>query len=355
MSNSFCKFLSNGLHIAKSKNGDGYEVGPCCFYNAKGYVAPDLSKVSIENIRNKFINVDTWTASCETCKHQEDQNGHSYRLSSQPFAGQGITSLEIMLHNVCGAACMICDPVSSSEWHKQYKSAGKTATISPYMFDKKQMDFIFEQDLSNLRRIKFYGGEPLLNDLHVKFLERIPNKSKCDVHYTTSGQCVMKSNAYNALEEFNLVKLEFSIDGTLEQNDYLRYPLIWNDYVNNLKTIKQDCPNNFMFAFNHTLNPFNAYYFNRVEKWIQEEFSSNRLGDPVDLNVHPCWGNMGLEKIPQQLAKLSADKTKNSQVKGLLANLSYTDHNDMIAYCDFWDMQRNVNWRNIFPEIVSYF
>lgn len=351
--NNFCKFLTNGVSIAKEKSG--YNITPCCWYNQKNLVS-DLSINSIENARNEYKNIVDWSPGCATCHALESKNGVSYRQTSFDIVNNDnnkIHSLEIMLHNVCGAACIICDPVSSSTWSKEYIKQNRELKTVPYMFDQVEFDNLFTNDFSSLKQIKFWGGEPFINELHTKFLDQVPNKQDCDIHYTVSGQSVPSDHAYAVMAKFKLVKIEFSIDGIEDQFEYQRWPIKWQDFVNNINTMRELAPVNVLFRFNHTLNPLNVYYYNRLEDWIMKNFNSNRLGDSVEINVHPCWGNLDLNKTPSDL--VHDINIQNKQIIGLLNSIDYDEHNSMINHCEFWDSVRGLNWQDTFPEVVKYF
>ena len=351
--NNFCKFLSNGISI--NKNGSNYNVTPCCWYKQKNTVR-DLSINSIEKARDQYRHITGWPDGCSVCQALESKNGTSYRQSSFDLVktdNNKIQSLEIMLHNVCGAACIICKPSSSSQWHKEFKKQNIQVKQSPYMFDQIEFDNLFTNDFSMLKQIKFWGGEPFINELHTKFLEQIPNKQACALHYTVSGQSVPSEQAYELMSEFKLVIIEISIDGIEDQFEYQRWPIKWQNFVSNINTMRELAPVNVLFRFNHTLNPLNVYYYNKLENWIFKNFKDNRLGDPVEINIHPCWGELDLNKTPHSL--ISAVNIKDSQVAGLLTSVNYTEHLSMISHCEFWDKVRNLNWKDTFPEVVKYF
>ena len=351
--NNFCKFLSNGVSI--NKNGSNYNVTPCCWYKQENTVR-DLSINSIEKARDQYRHITGWTDGCSACQALESKNGTSYRQSSFDLVktdNNKIQSLEIMLHNACGAACIICNPNSSSSWHKELKKQNIKSKQFPYMFDQIEFDNLFTNDFTDLKQIKFWGGEPFINELHAKFLEQVPNKQDCEIHYTVSGQSVPSQQAYDLMSQFKLVKIEVSIDGIEDQFEYQRWPIKWHDFVSNLNTMRELSPVNTLFRFNHTLNPLNAYYYNRLEDWVTNNFNSNRLGDPTEINVHPCWGIMDLNKTPTGIV-LDAS-VKNDQVQGMLNSVKYTEHQTMINHCEFWDKVRNLNWKNTFPEVVKYF
>ena len=69
--------------------------------------------------------------------------------------------------------------------------------------------------------------------------------------------------------------------------------------------------------------------------------------------MHECTGNLACDKTPPAL--IQTIKTNNLQLQGMISMDRYTEHDSMIAYMDFWDIQRNLNWRSVFPELVQYY
>ncbi len=345
--NKFCAFLSNGINIEKRSRG--YSVTPCCWYDEE-IIIPDLTPQNIQTARNKFSHIDSWVPACNACKTLETHGGSSFRHSSFDVVvddDDTVQHLDLMLHNVCQNACIICSSDFSSTWYKQ------TGGVKPFMFDKLQFENLKQFNLDNVRTIRFKGGEPFANDLHLDFLALIKNPEQCDIQYTVSAQTLPSQRTWDTISKFRLVKIEFSADGVGEQFEYIRYPQKWSNFVSNCKTIRQIAPVNTLFRFNYTVNPFNIAYFDRFQHWVDTEFADNRLGDPTEINLHECTGNLACDKTPPAL--IQTIKTNNLQLQGMISMDRYTEHDSMIAYMDFWDTQRNLNWRSVFPELVQYY
>jgi hypothetical protein len=111
-----------------------------------------------------------------------------------------------------------------------------------------------------------------------------------------------------------------------------------------------------MFGIEHTINPLNIFYYDIFEDWFNTEFSKNRLGDLSDLTLHPCAGNIGLDKIPEKLKFNVLEKYGKTRVSSLLLNInSFNAPTSLIKHMDMLDSQRNTNWRNTFKEVSEYF
>lgn len=150
--------------------------------------------------------------------------------------------------------------------------------------------------------------------------------------------------------------METSIDGIGDRFKYIRWPLAWDKIKNNLFEIKNIGPNNLLFRINHTLNPFNILYYNEVEDWMTSSFACNRLGDPTEINVHPCWGTWDLSRTPQALREEVYKKYSiDHAISKLLIDLPINSYDPIINFTSKWDKIRDIRWQSVFPEIVNYF
>jgi len=348
MSNNFCRLLSNGCSL-ELRNSQIY-VKPCCWFkNASLFQGPDTL--------NNLHNVDSWIPGCETCRIQEQSNIFSFRQASfniSPDLPNGkITALDINLDFECNAACIICNSRYSTLWGKELKRFKINHIPTDTTGKNRIEDILLSLDLSQVTRVKFFGGEPLFNDLHVKILEYFPNPGNIEIWYTTNASIYPSQNVLDLWAKFKLVYFEASLDGIGEQFDYIRWPLKWNHVEKNLFRLKNEAPVNLLFRINHTLNPFNVFYYDRMVEWVDTFFSTNRLGDKTEINIHPCWGEWDLSKTPQSLRDTI---TSSSLVLSLLKNTPVnTDLSSISKFIKQWESRRKNNWKKVFPEIVEHF
>lgn len=353
MSNNFCRFLSNGYSIELTSSN--LKVKPCCWYRG-GF---ELDDNLVQNIESRS-QITTWTPGCSVCEQQEAAGHPSFRKSSfdiVPEINSHVpVALDINIDMTCNAACVICNPSFSTLWAKQL--AIKNNSI--YIKSENNLDFALDRilknlDLSQLRRIKFFGGEPLLTDTHIKILKKIPNPEQVDIWYTTNASVFPKQHVLKIWEKFKLIYFEASIDAIGTQFEYIRWPLKWKKVEHNLLSLKTHGTNNLLFRINHTLNPFNIYYYDRLDNWIKEHLSSNRLGDPTEINIHPCWGIWALEKTPIELRDRVYDKYTNHVISNILSSHSVEDYDSILNFTQEWDPVRKLYWQDIFPELIKYF
>jgi hypothetical protein len=352
MSNQFCRFLSNGYSFSSLNNS--LIVKPCCWYQG-GTILDE----NFEKNKHNQSQINNWTSGCSVCKAQETAGQKSFRQSSfeiLPEVENNIPlAIDINLDRSCNAACVICGPESSTFWSKQLDDK-KTIQIQNEKSPANYIDYITNNfDLTKVKRIKFFGGEPLFTDTHLKVLQKIPRPEQCEVWYTTNGSILPAQDVLDTWKQFKLVFFEASIDGIESRFNYLRWPLQWNKVSKNLLELREQGPANLLFRINHTLNPFNIFYYNELDSWIHNNLSSNRLGDSTEINIHPCWGNWDLAKTPASLRDEISKKYSNSIVSKILSGTAVLDYSSIINFTKNYDIKRKITWTETFPEVIKYF
>lgn len=354
MSNKFCRYLSNGYTFSFNKN-NLLSLKPCCWFQDND------ANVSFEEKRKQFDQINGWTASCKNCKSLEDSGQQSMRLAANDWIpdidNTDAYSVDIFLDNSCNAACVICNSYASSLWGKQdskFKNLPIVVDTNKLSVDQI-IDKIFETtSLEKVTYIKIFGGEPLFTDTHIKFLSRIPNPEYVTVHYTTNGSIFPNKKTLEIWDRFKTIIFAASLDGVDQQFDYIRWPLPWNKVSKNLIRLKNKNIHNLLFRVEFTVNWLNAYYYDRVENWVQENFYANLSGDRTEINLHPCQGIWNLNNMPWSIRNLVLNKYPNTHtihnfVKNLPAPASLMPWKNFVST---WDHHRENSWQHAFPELV---
>ena len=352
MSNTFCRFLSNGLSLTRIRS-DNIIAKPCCWYQG------GVEFTTADKVIPMFENLENWPKGCAVCQQQENSGFHSFRQASfdivEDVPHNKPVALDFNVDYNCNAACVTCNPSWSSTWYKQYAQNSIAIHEINFKITDDINNLIDNIDYSEVRRIKFFGGEPLLGDTHLRALEKIPDPSLVSIWYTTNGSIQLNDKLLKTWEKFKLVFVELSIDGIEEQFNYIRWPLTWNKISNNMFSMRNQVPNNVLFRVNHTLNPFNIYYYDRLENWFKENFNANKCGDPVEINIHPAWGDWGLTRTPASLREQVYKKYGDSSLSNLLKDSQQQSCNTIQQFISTWEPIRKNNWKTIFPEIVPFF
>ena len=356
MPNKFCRYLSNGYSIQIRKND--LTVKPCCWFDGSIPLDDNL----LENRKIKFDSITDWTPACQACYDIESAGQQSLRQASFDWIGEEnsteAVSMDVYLDNTCNAACVICNESSSNLWAKEKQKIG-IIPISNANGQHNINEFIQRISslisLDNLRYVKFFGGEPLFTDTHIKFLKKIPNPSEVTVHYTTNGSMFPKKDVLDVWKDFKTIIYAASLDGVEEQFDYIRWPLRWSKVSENLIKLKNQKINNLIFRVEFTANFLNSYYYDRLENWIQDNLRSNYYGDITDVNIHPCYGGIwDLGFMPIEIKRLIFEKyPKNHIIHNLVANLpeNVVDNKSWKTFVETWDPVRKNSWEMAFPEL----
>jgi len=364
---TFCRHLTNGL----AYNNDSYTftVSPCCYFSKNNYL--DINK----DLHQQLTVVrDQWQTSnleknCKLCIEAEQNNLHSYRQASFDLLdglGNVIEFLTVAVNKKCNLACASCNAESSSFWYQENNRNGLRATesIQKIHAEDKQgsstekfLSLLRTQDLTNLKYIKFGGGEPLMVDTHATILSMVPNPENVTIHYTSNFSIMPSQSIFKLWEKFKLVKWVASVDGVGDRFSLLRWPYRWEKLEEFIIAAKESVPGNVMFGTEHTLNPLNVFYYSEFESWFQSQLGSNRYGDQSDLNIHLCQGILGLEHTPpglRELVKLKYGPTH--KVSQSLDQRPYSGNTDqLVQYLDQLDVWRNTNWRTTFLDIERLF
>ena len=359
MSNQFCRYLSNGYSFMLKNNS--LTVSPCCWYKSKTQVNSQL----LQNQKLVFKSITGWTADCTNCKTLEDSGQQSLRQTGPDWISdtensQDPITIDLSLDTECNAACVMCDQWSSSLWAKEnLKLNNKKIKIDniTYKIDNAIDQIVNTISLSKLKYVKFFGGEPLFTDTHLKFIEHIPHPENVTLHYTTNASIYPTPETFEVWKKFQTVIFAASLDGIEEQFDYVRWPLKWKKVSENLIRLQQNKTiNNIMFRVEFTANFLNTYYFDRLENWINQNLHMNLSGDKTELNIHHCWGGIwNLEKMPLGLRDLILKKYPNDHVMHkLVHNLSRTESTvEWKKFVMTWDSRRASSWKMAFPELVD--
>lgn len=257
------------MHLNFEPNG---KVVPCCLTSHHNYFAGDLTTQSIEEIWNsdnmKKLRKDMIEGKrpkvCDTCFNKEDVTGVSgrfYHNRDFPDVLKKIPSItledgtctemdlkywDFRFSNLCNFKCRSCGPRYSSAWVPDAKKLGYTYQEKVWNIegveDKTNFDFL-EDQMDNVKRIYFAGGEPLLMDEHWHILDKLVENKRFDVKLSYNTNCSVleygKKNVLDYWKQWQLGKLEVwpSIDEIGERAELIRSGTVWSKVADNLKEI----------------------------------------------------------------------------------------------------------------------
>lgn len=292
----FCRFLTNASRI--TGNSEDIFFQPCCWVTTK---SNPLSTANFETERTSLIshilqNKQIECNQCltrETIPFAESMRLKSFRQISTPIKNE-IRHLQIQIDNTCNAACVMCNEHFSSLWAKQINPAAPLKNFS------KAYDILYEtHDFSDLEIVSFMGGEPFLSVHNIELLKRIPTPANVRLQYSTNGSMYPTFELIELWKKFKSIHVGFSIDGTDEQFEYIRWPLKWKKVSDNVEQIISNLSTTLplTIGFNYTANPLNICYYDKLQQW----YESLEASVITHFNVTACYETWGLDSTPQYI------------------------------------------------------
>ena len=279
-------------------------------------------------------------------------------------ANRQIRALDIKLGNLCNLKCTICDPSSSTAWIPDALRMGMiVADHSQYNKHYNQDLQLSIQDpalLKDLEMIKFWGGEPLLNEKHadiLEFLDQVGVLKNCRVIYNTNGTHRVPQRVLDLWSRAQLVEIYFSIDDIEHRFDYQRYGADWSAVQDNLSWYREHLAPNHLFYIMCTVSYLNILYLPQLFDWKKQSFDHNRMQDPINICLQPASGNCSAQFVPFKLKQCLQNNFKNyPQLTEFLNYCQVADDScaqNFINYVDRLDEIRGTDWRNTFKELAT--
>ena len=257
------------MHLNFEPNG---KVVPCCLTSHHNYFSGDLNTESIQEIWNsnnmKQLRKDMVEGRepkiCATCFDRERVTGESgrfYHTRDFPDVLDNIPNVtledgtcidmklkywDFRFSNLCNFKCRSCGPRYSSAWVPDAKKLGLTDQEKVWSIesveDKTNFDFLADQ-ISEVRRIYFAGGEPLLMPEHWQILDMLVENKRFDVQLSYNTNCSVleygKKSALDYWRQWDFGKLEIwpSIDEIGARAELIRSGTVWTKVEENLKEL----------------------------------------------------------------------------------------------------------------------
>jgi organic radical activating enzyme len=325
---------------------------------------------------------------CRKCVYTEQTGSVSLRqsyLNQHHYATwqRGVISLDLRLGNRCNAKCVTCGPTNSNTWYSDW------ANISGYQefsADNLLHTNIFYQDgawidnnpglqwsnndecwqrlkglATNLTEITFSGGEPLLNFKHITLLKSI-------ISYDRASQVslIYKTNLsrypvefIDVWKEFKSVKLIISMDAVEDAFEYIRYGIIWKDFVYNLNEISNVAMPNFILVIGFTASALSILEASKLHDWLSRNFPNlldtitvNDVIDPVSVRIS-CLPRETLAELRQTYnQRIGNWQTEISAALGRVQHLPGYPHY-LISRLEKLDRIRNTNWKRSLPSLQT--
>ncbi len=299
--------------ICLAANGD---IKPCCNYESHGqfniYRGNTLEEAWKEwnNLRKDMIE-QKFPSRCNRCWKTEESLGSSRRhwmyekIKQKPVqyiveAPMDLKHMDLNFGNTCNLKCRMCGSWGSTHWHKEdrklqeidiefnrHTSNSIARTIEPSLY--KNM----EDKLSNMERIDFKGGEPLMQDGMFEVLQMLVDNGSApnvEVGYVTNGTKTPE-RLLELWPHFKRIILNVSIEATGDLYQYIRgsntqtieqleQNLYWYDQFDNVKG-----------HFSVAISTYSIFDLQNLADWIERVTSNlkqwkTEIADRTSDSVH---------------------------------------------------------------------
>lgn len=358
--------IHGGLEINLKKSDKKIFSQQCCLRNThrETNIEDIWVNKEFEFLREKNNN-NNWDPGCWTCQGNELAGLTSFRTGMYEKFGRkknlsGPQRLDLLFDIGCNLACRTCSPDASTFWQKHLKENNiQFHSIKPTSDSDRMIEILKTLDLSNLEMVVFCGGETLMGAGYWEVADYLINNlpdadKKLTISFQTNGTMPVHKKYHELIEKCHLVKLHISLDGVGEKFEYLRWPANWNQFTDNISKLKETMPVNTMFLIEETISIFNLFYFNDLNEWVKNNFSTNRLGDPIAHTRHIAHGIFNLNNITIEYL----DNLNGTTLRSMIPN-SFKENptiiKKMIDEINKFDMIRNQDWKKTFPEVASFY
>lgn len=166
--------------------------------------------------------------------------------------------LEVGFDNICNLMCVMC----SGEWSNRWANF-ENPDVTPKLNIKDTDEFVNIPD--TITHVEFLGGEPLMTNRHITFLEKIKEPTDVTIVYNTNATFMLSDDLINLLSKFKDVFFYVSIDAYGELNDKVREGSNWSDIE---KFITQLQELSFNFQIHSVIHTENYHKLNELEDWV---------------------------------------------------------------------------------------
>lgn len=216
---------------------------------------------------------------CTRCFETEAVNGTSIRINAIKFHQQqtvpNYLSVGGVLDNICNSACLTCDENHST---KIGSLESKTFAIVD------NSNNFWKLPLHRIVHLDINGGEPSASKNYKNLLKNLPTNVK-SIRINTNCSFFIEE-IVDIIDKGIKVTVTVSLDGINEVHDFIRWPIKWNKFHQNLLTYK-NVPNLDLNTWT-TVSALNIGDFENITKFVAKNCINHSyafLHQPDPINV----------------------------------------------------------------------
>lgn len=246
------------IHEYKTIRG---QVAPCCLGDVL------QGNESLQLVREQMLQ-GIKPRPCTKCYTKESESSYSPRIHEtidwlKKFGEPDIDHPELQYIDVrydptCNLKCKTCGPQSSTLWQKEKKIK--------IPVNQANMDYLATVDKSKLKKVYLAGGEPTYIKGYLEFLEKLHDANpNCEVIINTNLKN-LPDDWKKIISVFPNLTIVCSCDAIGTLGRYLRYPLQWEQFEQNVKFVSEKA--NF-FQFNLVASNLNSHKLFETCSWMK--------------------------------------------------------------------------------------
>ena len=364
--NSFCTLGWTSL----LQDGNRYRF--CCYQTSPITTTDDFDYSTNRDIAQAKQNMleGKPVPQCEYCMHAEKTGrrpvrkimSHELATITDANSVKEIIKLQpvdydIRIGNQCNAQCRMCNSEDSRLIDIEYTKLGlqdhELGAIPSTSFDIINID--------TAKRVYVAGGEPAISTEFAKFLQL------CIDHGRTDMVLKINTNAYilpkrflKLIEQFDNVEFVISVDGFEDLLYYIRYPIRWDAFAENVKTLSKLGT----MCFSHCIQMYNVMGMYDLFAYFDKNYADHRSIILYVDNPDKFWFGNYPDKIAA-LEEIKKCKTLNrynldAEFKQDLLHIENTikncaiDENTLQEFYDFTDIldgSRNHTLKEYLPAL----
>jgi molybdenum cofactor biosynthesis enzyme MoaA len=344
------------------------KIKSCCYMDDNKIKTTELD---IEDIKGR-ISMGLPVPACNHC-YQIEQAGAisprqtytidwSHRLNLKSIEDVERTTrvdYDIRLNNECNAMCRSCGPQTSNLLGREYFKLNLVES-DPGLTPLTDYDII---NLETVQRVYISGGEPTIQSTLFDFLDKCIARKRTDFEIViNTNAAVVSRRLINTAKQFTNLKFEISIDGFGDANYYIRYPIKWDKFVDNVATLNEIT--NGKVTFNTVVSIYNIARLYPLFEYLETTYPASRynasfLVEPIEQRFQNFTNKeLALANVAQikRLKAYHTNEVFKSQIDSIISQLKTAEPNrtqldTFFKFNDRLDASRNVILADYIPEL----
>ena len=289
-----------------------------------------------------------WPAECVRCRMTEDATNTSIRLDMIErdrilrAVDKDYLIVGGVLDNICNSACQSCHSGLSTK-------IGSLSSKDYRLVNNYDTFFKFPQE--RIREVDVNGGEPTASPNYKKLLRNLPGAVKIVRINTNCSRMI--GEIKDLLRKDIKVIVTISFDGVGDTHDYVRWPILWKDFKNNVEKYisMRDQYENLRLNFWTTVSCLNAADLDNIIEFA----STNKIDHSYGFCIRPDVLDIRHENKLTLRAREKFSKTDN---KLLLAVgnkcCTFKKNNDeqLKKFILSQDALRHIDYQNYLNEVL---